>query len=308
MFDQQLDYLRVSLTARCNLNCTYCRDNSAHGAKAEVDLETLERFIDRAVRLWGIKKIRLTGGEPLLREGIEGLIQRVSSMGVDEVSLTTNGTLLSERLETLATSGLKRINVSLDTLHEPTFRRITAQSLYGPADVIRSIEEAKRLFPLKLNTILLRGINDGEIVSLVRFALKESLHIRFIECMQAGMFIGDYVASREVQEAIRKHFGKLKRVENHLAATEKLYSLHNIHVGFISPHTRSFCSGCNRLRISASGNLYLCIYSQASTHISELISKDDFTFLKILEGCREEKDVLRQRAKGKIAHMVALGG
>ena len=213
-FDRKINYLRISLTDRCNLRCIYCMPPEGEKKLRHRDIlryEELLRVARIAIKL-GITKIRLTGGEPLARRGVQEFIPMLTSLeGLDDVSLTTNGVLLKDNLDMLWAAGIKRINVSLDSLQRLNFKRITRFDCFS--DVWEGIERAREMgfSPIKLNIVAMKGVNDSEIIDFARLALEQPYHIRFIECMPIGLSTNStaFISNAEIQGAIENAFGKL---------------------------------------------------------------------------------------------------
>ena len=259
--------MRLSVTGRCNLRCVYCRsagEPTAHGE--ELAAEDLLKIV-RAAVLVGFKKVRLTGGEPLLRADIVDLVREIARFPkIDDLALTTNGVHLACLAPALAAAGLKRVNVSLDTLRRERFRSLTGADHWS--EVWRGIEAALALglSPVKLNTVVLRGFNDDEICDLACLTITLPLHLRFIEVMNVGgnaWAASRRVSTGEVRARLEVRFGALepgKPVAGHGPA--RYYRLPGAKgtVGFISPYSAPFCASCNRLRVTAAGTLRPCLH------------------------------------------------
>lgn len=284
-FGRSISYLRVSVTDRCNLRCVYCLPAPQVSGQAGMPFQgvqfaprceilTLEEIkeVVRAGASLGIQSVRLTGGEPLVREGIVSLVKMISQIpGVEDLSMTTNGVLLNRYANNLAHAGLKRINISLDTLKQDRFKEITR---FGTLDdVLSGIDAASEagFFPVKLNVVVMRGVNDDEILDLARLARKRPLHVRFIELMP----IGDYfrqdriVPAREIFERLQT-FGPLKPVKGLWGcgpAQSWKWEGSEGTVGIIGAVTRAFCAQCNRLRLTANGTLRPCLDDEQSTDL-----------------------------------------
>ncbi len=277
-FNREIDYLRVSLTDRCNLRCEYCMPESGIDNKIKhsdmLSLEEMFRLIQEFVLL-GIKKIRFTGGEPLVRKGAVGLIKRVNRLeGVKEVTITTNGVLLEEYAEDLFHAGVKRINISLDSLHPKKYKEITRGG--DIQKVFRGIEKAQKLGikPIKLNTVLIGGFNDDEIEDLVNLTLYEHIDIRFIELMpigEASAFAKSKFLSNNI---VLEKIPELKPVQKEdISSPANYFKLPNAkgRVGLINPITCKFCSDCNRVRLTATGKLKLCLHSDREIDLSKIL-------------------------------------
>jgi cyclic pyranopterin phosphate synthase len=263
-FGRTIDYLRVSVTDLCNLRCLYCMP--AQGVKKLrrgdiLSLEEIEEIVRAAVRC-GIRKVRITGGEPLVRPGIVGLCRCLAGIpGLGELCMTTNGTLLPRFAHELRTSGVTRLNVSLDTLDPEKYRRITRLGNLDQAlDGLRAAQEAG-FARLKLNCVLLGGVNDGEIADFVALTKGRDIEVRFIELMPmgecAGWDEGRFLSNSAVLEAVPA----LESIGT--SGVAKLYRVKGWRgtVGLISPVTDHFCPACNRLRLTADGKLKPCLHS-----------------------------------------------
>jgi len=263
-FGRSIDYLRISVTDRCNLRCIYCMppEGVPHISHSEIISYEEIRVVVRAAAQLGIRRVRLTGGEPLVRADFRELVKMLSRIEViTELSLTTNGALLKDYAHALKQAGLSRVNVSLDTLRADRFRDITRQGELE--DVLAGIEAAREagLHPIKINTVVMRGINDDEILNFARLTYKEGRHVRFIELMPfKGVALP--VPSAEVQQ----HVSSLGRLEPCISITgngpARYYRLAGAKgtIGFISPLTEtSFCSRCNRIRLTPDGKLRPCL-------------------------------------------------
>ncbi len=266
-FQRQITYLRVSLTEQCNLRCRYCLPEvgCASVGQAEKWLSDAEilTLCQLAVRL-GVRKIRLTGGEPLVRSGVLNLIKQLNelrSLGLKEICLTTNGFLLPRLAEKLKQAGVDRLNISIDSLDAERFRYITrggnlAQVLAGIAQA-----EAVGFENIKLNTVLLGGINDEEITDFVELTRSRQLHVRFIELMPMGEALNWREAKFISCETVLERCPELKAQGS--SGVAQLYQLPDGKgtVGLIRPLSCSFCADCNRLRITADGKVKVCLHS-----------------------------------------------
>ena len=246
--------------------------------------EEIQYFAETAVAC-GIKKIRLTGGEPLVRPGIVNLVEKLAETdGIDEISMTTNAVLLEELAGPLAEAGLSRVNISLDTLKPEKFCYITRRS--GLDRVFAGIDAAKRagLTPIKINTVVIRGFNDEEIIELAEWALKNSLNIRFIEFMplnkQSFPFNERYISSAEIRDLIFSHFPGLKpgSVKGNGPAVSWSENSFGGSIGFIEAVSHSFCAECNRLRLTADGKLKPCLFSN-----------DEVDLVPVLRGAEQNR-------------------
>ncbi len=271
-YGRAITYLRLSVTDKCNLNCFYCRSDPSKCAvepsEARLSVEHYRQISEVAGAL-GISRIRLTGGEPLLRTDIVKIVEAVAgAKGIRDLSLTTNGMLLDRMAEDLAAAGLKRVNISLDSLDEENFRQITKGGCLESA--LTGIESALKagLVPVKLNVVLLKGINDHEIEKFLRLTLDQDLHVRFIEYMpttgQEGKWADYFLDLARVME-IGASIAPLKQLKGeHGGGPARYYSLEGAvgKIGLISPLSRHFCAQCNRLRVTADGKLKPCLFSE----------------------------------------------
>lgn len=266
-----IEYLRVSITDLCNLRCIYCRPPEGVTLVSHDEIlryEEILRIVSVAREL-GIRKLRITGGEPLVRRGVIDFIARLTSLdGIDDVGLTTNGMLLTKMVADLRAAGLTRINVSLDSLDREMFRCITGSD--GLDSVLAGIDAAldAGLHPVKINVVLLAGMNEKDAPAFARLTIDKPVEVRFIERMPFG---GDWIANppepfsvRTALETIRREVGELHPVtRNHLDGPATMYRLDRAlgRVGFIDPITGHFCGTCNRLRLTARGALRPCLLS-----------------------------------------------
>lgn len=276
-------YLRFSLTERCNLRCTYCMPPEGVELKPRAEILTFEE-IERLSRLFvaeGVRKIRLTGGEPLVRRHVEELVDRLGAIeGLESLAVTTNGLLLEPLLPRLQAGGITEINVSLDTLREDRFLQITRRP---GLDRVRSaidaaIEAGYR--PLKVNCVLMRGVNDDEIGDFVRWTLDRPVSVRFIEYMPfEGNSWDDtrMVPDAEVLERIRAEHPGLERLDDSPTSTSRTYRVPGAvgTVGLVSSMTAAFCPGCNRLRITADGRLMVCLFGRAGVSLRDAMRNGD---------------------------------
>ncbi len=276
-FNRRINYLRISVTDRCNLRCMYCLPPSGERKLKHKDIlryEELLRIVRIAIKL-GINKVRLTGGEPFVRKGIGEFIPMLTSMeGLDDVSLTTNGVYLKDNLDTLKAAGIKRINVSIDSLKRLNFKLITRYDSF--TKVWEGIEKARDMgfSPVKLNVVVMKGINDNEVLDFGRLAIEHPYHIRFIECMPIGLRANTvaFTPNAEVEKALRGKFGPLVPVspgENDGPARRFRFEGGRGEIGFISPISHSFCQDCNRVRLTANGMILPCLLSDREVSIKD---------------------------------------
>lgn len=265
-FGRPVDYIRLSITDRCDFRCAYCMGEDMQFLPRE-EILTLEECA-RLVRVFvdlGVVKVRITGGEPLVRKDAIRLFEGIGTLpGLRELTLTTNGSQLAQYALSLKKAGVKRINISLDSLDEAVFRRITRTG--DLSKVLAGIDAARAtgFDKVKLNSVIMRGINDHEIKHLVDFAIKNELDIAFIEEMPLGQVGHDrpqtWFSNDETLEQLQQHFTLLPSTET-TGGPARYYRVPDSRskIGFISPHSHNFCEACNRVRITCKGELYLCL-------------------------------------------------
>jgi cyclic pyranopterin phosphate synthase len=277
--------LRVSVTDRCNLRCTYCMPEEVRFMdRAELlTFEEIAHFVAVVAPL-GIDKVRLTGGEPLMRRNLERLVALVAEVsGIRDVGLTTNGLLLAEQAQRLHDAGLRRLNVSLDTLDPGRFRQLTRRD--GLERVLEGIQEAKRIgfAPIKVNAVVIRGVNEVDVVPLARYAREHGLEMRFIEYMPIGAEAWErdkVYFGHEILEAIEREVGALAPAPDYdprAPAMDFVYADGGGRVGLIASVSRPFCLSCNRLRLTADGKLRNCLFALQEVDVKPLLrgSPDD---------------------------------
>jgi len=266
-YHRRINYMRISVTDRCDLSCIYCTSKSVPHLTHDDILryEEIHRVVQAAAGL-GVKKIRLTGGEPLARLNLSRLVELLVQVdGIDEVSLTTNGTLLDKYAAELKVAGLKRVNISLDTFRADKFQRITGSDKLQ--DVLRGIEAAKKaeLNPVKINMVVLKGINDNELLDFARMTTSDGWHVRFIEHMpfvNTEAENNGLVAIGEIMAIIQESLGELQpSFPTSGNGPARYYQLPNAEgtIGFIGAMTECFCAECNRFRLTANGKLRPCL-------------------------------------------------
>jgi len=269
-FQRAINYMRISVTDRCNLRCIYCMPPEGvpwipH--EEVLTFEEIERIV-RATAMAGMRKIRITGGEPLVRRDLVQLVARLAAIpGIQDISMTTNAVLMSQFAEPLAAAGLRRINVSLDTLRPERFARISRFDCLD--QVMAGIEAAERagMEPIKINAVVLRGVNDDELDDLARLTLRHPWHVRFIEAMPLDGNLPvegkGFISADEIMERL-KDLGELEPCIGPNGNGPARYfrfpgSLGT--VGVISPMTHYYCESCNRVRLTADGRLRLCLFA-----------------------------------------------
>jgi len=288
MRGRPLSDLRISVMDRCNFRCPYCMPRATYDDRYRF-LSATERLtfdeVSRLARLFvaeGVRKLRLTGGEPLLRSGLADLVGELSSIqGVEDLALTTNGVLLAQHAAELAANGLRRVTVSLDTLDHETFRRMSGgfDGLERVQDGIRAAREAG-LAPIKINTVVQRGINDGQILDLARHFRGTGIILRFIEYMDVGNR-NDWdtrrvVPSRELRDAIMAEFPLRPVAGAYRGEVAERYTYEDGagEIGFISSVSQPFCGDCTRARLSSDGVFYTCLFATHGTDLRTPLRQD----------------------------------
>ncbi|HEY2461920.1 MAG TPA: GTP 3',8-cyclase MoaA [Candidatus Acidoferrum sp.] len=269
-FGRQITDLRISITDRCNFRCVYCRSADPENYREHDEILSWSE-LDRLARIFlslGIRKIRITGGEPLVREGVENYIARLHALGVEDLSMTTNGHLLAERCERLIAAGLRRINISLDSLDQGRFEKITRTKSF--ATVMRGIDAVQKsaLAPAKVNAVLVRGVNDDEVEAFAGFARERGVIMRFIEFMPLDadrLWTRDsFVPAAEVQQRIHARW-PLVQIPHERSETARKYRFADGapgEIGLIAPVSQPFCGHCSRIRLTADGKLRTCLFSK----------------------------------------------
>lgn len=278
-FGRTVDYVRISVTDRCDFRCVYCMEPDTRFVP-HAEVLTLEELalVARAFTELGVKKIRITGGEPLVRRNVVKLMADINGLpGLRELVLTTNGSQLERLAPELRAAGIRRINISLDSLDEARFARITRTGKLGP--VLAGIEAALRagFERLKINAVILRHRNEDEVVPLTRFAAERGMDISFIEEMPLGV-IGDhdraeaYYSSDQIRADLESVFTLIASTES-TGGPSRYYRLAETgtRVGFISPHSHNFCDTCNRVRLTAEGRLLLCLGQEHSVDLRAVL-------------------------------------
>lgn len=279
-YNREINYLRISVIDRCNLRCIYCMpEEGIENLLPHEEILSYEEIlliVKIAVEL-GISKIRITGGEPLLRRDIVSFIERLSRIeGLKDIGMTTNGILLKKYAKALFEAGLKRVNVSLDSLNEKNFKTITRVGAIK--DVLDGIEEAYRvgLNPLKINVVVMRGINDDELENFALWSKQVPYQIRFIEFMPVGPNAWKkefFMSTDEIKSKIERKLGTLIPVHMKKSGPAEYFMLEGAKgiLGFISPITTHICVRCNRLRLTAEGKLRPCLFSDKELDLKALL-------------------------------------
>jgi len=278
-FGRVVDYLRVSVTERCNFRCNYCMPDKPFSWKPKEKLlsfEELFEFIQLGIDS-GINKVRITGGEPLLREGLDDFIKMISEYNSDvDLALTTNGFLLKELAPKLKSAGLKRINISLDSLNEATAGKIANKNVLQ--NVLDGIQKAQDVgLKVKLNSVPLKGINEAEIIALLEFAKDKNMPIRYIEYMENSFADPNLkgLNSTQILENIASKYRFTKVIKDDSSPAQYYRLEDGYEFGIIEPHKDDFCKSCNRMRLTAEGDLIPCLYFDESLSIADAIKEQD---------------------------------
>ncbi len=302
------DYLRISVTDRCNLRCLYCMGDEGIEQLSHSDILSYEEILKvvTAGAELGISKIRITGGEPLIRKDLVSLIERIAAVpGIADLAMTTNGVLLPHYAAELKKAGLNRVNISLDTLKPDLYRKITRCGELK--EVFKGIEAALEyeLQPVKLNTVLMKGVNDSEVIDFLKLILEKPLHVRFIEYMPIGdhdrSYVDHYLPLSYVEETANNAGLTLSPLPlPGGAGPAESYTIPGGRgtIGLIHPISKHFCDSCNRLRLTAEGNLKACLYWQDESPVRPVLDNK-----KALQG------LIREVLSGKpVEHQMAADG
>jgi cyclic pyranopterin phosphate synthase len=321
-FGREITDLRISVTDRCNFRCVYCRSADPENYREHDEILSwaeLQRLAKIFVSL-GIRKVRLTGGEPLVRDGLEKYIAYMRELGVQDLSMTTNGHLLADRCQQLIDAGLHRINISLDSLDPLKFEKITRTRSY--ASVMRGIDmaQATGLAPVKVNAVLVRGFNEDEVEAFAAFARERGVIMRFIEFMPLD---ADRHWSRELMVSAAEVYARihaqwpLVQIPNDKSETARKYRFADGapgEIGLIAPVTQAFCGHCSRIRLTADGKLRTCLFSKEDRDLRALLranSSDEEILTWIRDVVNEKEEGHRINEPGFVPPsrtMVFIGG
>ncbi|PFM63248.1 GTP 3',8-cyclase MoaA [Bacillus cereus] len=302
--ERPLQDLRISVIDRCNFRCTYCMPAEVFGPDyAFLQEEFLLTFdeIERLARLFismGVEKIRLTGGEPLLRKDLPKLIARLAKLeGLTDIGLTTNGIHLAKQAKALKEAGLKRVNISLDAIEDHVFQKINGRNV-STKPVLRGIEAAKAAgLEVKVNMVVKKGMNDSQILLMARYFKEQEIQLRFIEFMDVGSTNGWNFEQVITKEQLIEKINRVYPIEpvnpRYFGEVAKLYRYvgSDAEVGFITSVSESFCSSCTRARISADGKFFTCLFATQGTDLRTLLRENisDASLLKILQHTWESR-------------------
>ena len=282
-FGREIEYLRLSVTDRCNLRCVYCRPNDDCPKARELSPERIEK-IARAFAQLGGRKIRITGGEPLMRYDLEEIVERIARIPqYRDICMTTNGHGVSKRINGLKRAGLMRINFSLDSLKPEKYAALTGGGKIS--EVLEGIDRAleMKLMPIKMNAVLVRGENDSEIDDFIELARVRPIEIRFIELMPIGRFGEDtskYISSDEIISA-RDYLHLLPQNASQPSVDYGIDGYAG-KIGFIQAVSHQFCDDCNRVRVTSDGKIKTCLGDNSETSLLPALEKDEFTLMGIM--------------------------
>ncbi|WP_341711071.1 GTP 3',8-cyclase MoaA [Erythrobacter sp.] len=317
---RRFEYLRLSLTDVCNFRCSYCLPNGYKkpcNKPSELSVEEIRRAVSGFAGL-GLWKVRLTGGEPTLRCDFEEVARAVSSVpGIRRVAMTTNGYRLAERAQAWRDSGISALNISVDSLDPARFAQITGHDRL--AEVLRGIEAAQAadFESIKLNAVLMRGVNDDELAAMVDFVATRDLSLRFIEVMRtndnAAFFGARHVAGQTVIDRLEAEgWQRMPRQPGAGPAVELGHPTARGRIGIIAPYSKDFCASCNRLRLSSDGKLHLCLFGDGGMDIRPHLQGGETAALtariRALVGTKAPAHRLHEGNSGATPHLASIGG
>lgn len=315
-FGREISYMRISVTDRCNLRCRYCMpeegvENLGHGKI--LSFENIARIVKASTEL-GIEKYRLTGGEPLARKGIVDLVESLAKIdGVKELAMTTNGTMLADKAAALKEAGLKRVNISVDSLIYHKYEEITRGGDLDAA--FEGVNAAMKggLTPVKLNVVVMKGFNDDEILNFIQLTINHPIDIRFIELMPVGQAEKNNEYQYMSGDEIKSRLPGLIPLDRQEGVAELYrYPEAKGNIGFISPMSKLFCGSCDKIRLTADGKLKPCLHSDEEIDLNEILNTNDDELLKdtirnaILR--KGDKHHLNDGAKPVDRNMSQIGG
>lgn len=318
---RRFEYLRLSLTDVCNFRCTYCLPEGYRkqcGRSPDMSREEIRRVV-RAFALLGLWKVRLTGGEPTLRPDFDAVARDIASLpGIRRLAMTTNGYRLAERAQAWRDAGVSAINISVDSLDPARFAAITGHDRLG--EVLRGVHAAKAagFDTVKLNAVLMRGINDGELEAMIDFVSEHDLSLRFIEVMRtndnAAFFAERHLAGQTVIDRLEAAgWQRIARAAGAGPAVEFAHPGATGRIGIIAPYAKDFCAGCNRLRISSDGRLHLCLFGDGGLDLRPLLQSDadDDALdqrIRALTATKAPAHRLHEGNSGATPHLASIGG
>jgi GTP 3',8-cyclase len=315
-YNRTISYMRISITDLCNMRCQYCMPEEGVQKKSHQEFLSFEELaaIVRASVPLGIHKIRITGGEPLVRKGIVSLIEQINQIpGITEIAMTTNGSLLKELAEPLKKAGLTRFNISIDSLQPDRYQEITRGG--NLSDVMQGIDTvlALGMTPLKLNTVVIGGLNDDEVHDFAALTMHQPIDVRFIELMPVGQ-ASQWAKSRFVSnEVLQERLGLMVTEKAEPGSPAKYFRLPGAmgRIGFINPISHHFCSECNRIRLTSDGKLKPCLHSDEEVDLMPVLHRSEEEMTQVIARAidlKPEKHKLNQESICTNRNMCQIGG
>lgn len=319
-YGRHIEYVRLSVTDQCDLRCSYCLPKGFKDFQEPDEWLNFDE-VERIIRIFselGTRRIRLTGGEPLLRKNFHQLASRLSALpGIDDLSLSTNATRLEKLATPLKQAGISRINVSLDTLQAERYKEITCGKLDKTLKGLMAAKQAG-FQPIKINMVLMKGVNDDEVEDMVEFCIEHNFTLRFIEAMPMGDTGRDasqqYINLQEIQNRLAKRYALIDSAM-HGAGPARYVRIAgtDLRIGFITPMSQHFCETCNRVRLSADGTLYMCLGQEHNYPLRELLRagiSDDELKQHIIKaiGLKPERHEFREKPQQVVRFMSMTGG
>ncbi|SMP45433.1 GTP 3',8-cyclase MoaA [Anoxynatronum buryatiense] len=315
-YSRQITYMRISVTDLCNMRCQYCMPEEGVEKRTHEDLLSFEEIVSivKASVPLGIRKIRITGGEPLVRNGIVSLVEQLRQInGIEEIAMTTNGTLLKSMAKPLKEAGLNRFNISIDSLKEDRYREITRGGRLS--DVLEGIETVLSLgmTPLKLNTVVIGGLNDDEVKDFTSLTINEHIDVRFIELMPVGE-ASQWAENRFISnDVLLEKLGFLLTEQRENGSPAQYYRLPGAmgRVGFINPISHHFCHECNRIRLTSDGRLKPCLHSNDEIDLRSVLHQPASQITKVIAQAidrKPERHQLDQDERCTSRNMCQIGG
>lgn len=319
-FNRPIEYIRLSVTDRCDLRCTYCMPKDFHDFEDQEHILSFEE-IERVIGIFGelgVKRVRLTGGEPLVRKDLPLLAARIAALpGIEDLSLSTNAVRLAKHAEALAEAGISRINVSLDSLRPARFKEITSGKLEKVIDGLMAAKQAG-FQPIKLNMVAMRGINDDEFEDMIDFCIEHDFTLRFIETMPMGdtgrHATDHYLNLQTVKQQLAERYELIPSVMPGGGPAKYMQIVGtNLRIGFITPISQHFCASCNRVRLAANGTLYLCLGQDDKLELRPLLRRgisDDGLREAIIDAIarKPEKHEFKENPSQQVRIMSMTGG
>jgi cyclic pyranopterin phosphate synthase len=310
--------LRVSLTSLCNFGCVYCVNSEDKGGMNDIysstmphlDYKVLAELVIQLHKSLQFESVRLTGGEPMLYQNLIPFIQILKSSGIKNVKMTTNGFNLKQKAEGLALAGVKDINISLDSVDPEIFKVIARRNMHR--QVIEGIEAAiKNGISVKLNAVIMRGLNENQVLPLLEYAMQKNIGLRYLELMRMGHFYSEnfneyFFPMGEILSVISNKYPLATSVYRNPSATAKIFQLENgYEFGIIANESEPFCSDCDRLRLDSSGNIYGCLSEEKSEFIADIAGDEIKLTEKLIESLKHKQPL---KFKGSPLKMISIGG